>query len=623
MSYCEDGSYYNGKLLAVEGPPIPGPPGPQGEPGPAGPPGDPGPEGPAPTGVEYTVNKGIADGYAPLGSDGKVPAAHLPAAQTLPSDVERTTNKGVASGYAPLGTDGKVPAAHLPAAQTLPSDVERTTNKAAANGYAPLDGSSKVPLAHLPSNVVPRQAVSPTWQTVGDQFGRPTFPAIVAIGDSITAYNNTSANWTGAAGSRFLSWDMRGYLTWAMIETKQVGVVYQVGIGGTRSDEGLARFDTDVLSLKPHVVIEAYGVNDIHFGRTAEQIFADRLAMWQKAWDFGADVIATTVSSRSGPDPAFDATKLAELDRLNTMIRMFGSTNPRKFAVADWAAVVTDPITMLPLNGMTYDGIHPSYKGGYAMGKQLLEPLNKFLSNSVSRLAFTAGKGNLLDNGLMTGTAGTPAAPQVTGQVADGWGINPAETRPGNESTTCSKVARTDGLGEWQQVSNATLTSGVTISSLVFKNCRAEWSEGDVVQALMEYEIDPNWVPGIFNLHLRCSGTAGLLNLASSTSGGDKTLNPNNDVWPAQGSFPRKGVLATPPITIPVGTTGLQARVNIGGSGPIRIGRFIVNKLPRPSAAAFPMQTADADDFDVVPYADRDALPLPDSVIQLGPGESQ
>jgi parallel beta-helix repeat protein len=62
-----------GKLLAMPGGVGPaGPPGEPGAPGPAGPP------GPA-EGVEFQVNKGVPDGYAPLGADGLVPAAHLPA----------------------------------------------------------------------------------------------------------------------------------------------------------------------------------------------------------------------------------------------------------------------------------------------------------------------------------------------------------------------------------------------------------------------------------------------------------------------------------------------------------------------------------------------------------------
>jgi parallel beta-helix repeat protein len=62
-----------GKLIAIPGGPGPsGPPGPQGDVGPAGPP------GPA-EGVEFQINKGVPSGYAPLGADGLVPSAHLPA----------------------------------------------------------------------------------------------------------------------------------------------------------------------------------------------------------------------------------------------------------------------------------------------------------------------------------------------------------------------------------------------------------------------------------------------------------------------------------------------------------------------------------------------------------------
>lgn len=75
--------------------------------------------------------RGVASGYASLGTDGKVPSTQLPTPATggVTSHAALTglsandhpqyqlvSGKGVASGYAGLGTDGKVPAIQLPAA---------------------------------------------------------------------------------------------------------------------------------------------------------------------------------------------------------------------------------------------------------------------------------------------------------------------------------------------------------------------------------------------------------------------------------------------------------------------------------------------------------------------------
>ena len=86
-----------GKLLAMPG--GVGPAGPRGEPGAPGPAGPPGPA----EGVEFLVNKGVPSGYAPLGADGLVPAAHLPAADPgvdTMAELTDVTPTGLAVGTA-------------------------------------------------------------------------------------------------------------------------------------------------------------------------------------------------------------------------------------------------------------------------------------------------------------------------------------------------------------------------------------------------------------------------------------------------------------------------------------------------------------------------------------------
>ena len=56
-----------------------------------------------------------------------------------------TTEKGAQNGVATLGSDGKIPAAQVPALGYVP-----TTQRGAANGVASLDGNGKVPVAQIP-----------------------------------------------------------------------------------------------------------------------------------------------------------------------------------------------------------------------------------------------------------------------------------------------------------------------------------------------------------------------------------------------------------------------------------------------------------------------------------------
>ena len=57
-----------------------------------------------------------------------------------------TTEKGAQNGVATLGSDGKIPAAQVPALGYVP-----TTQRGAANGVASLDGNGKVPVAQIPN----------------------------------------------------------------------------------------------------------------------------------------------------------------------------------------------------------------------------------------------------------------------------------------------------------------------------------------------------------------------------------------------------------------------------------------------------------------------------------------
>jgi hypothetical protein len=150
-----------------------------------------------PTGADFMLferlaNKGIADGYAPLDSDGVVPLANLPPG-VVPdlSGYEVLANKGAANGYAPLGADSKVPALNLPDAPDL-SGYELLSHKGAANGYAPLGVDSKVPSANLPTRSF---IISPTYG------GKPLAGQYVVIHPAVVPFT-IAAN---AAGSRFIA----------------------------------------------------------------------------------------------------------------------------------------------------------------------------------------------------------------------------------------------------------------------------------------------------------------------------------------------------------------------------------------------------------------------------------
>lgn len=90
--------------------------------------------------LEVTANKGAANGYAALDSDGKVPTGQLPITQA-----DWTTLQGKPTYVAAGATKADARTA---------IDAEYTGNKGQPNGYASLNSSGIVPLTQIPPGVV-------------------------------------------------------------------------------------------------------------------------------------------------------------------------------------------------------------------------------------------------------------------------------------------------------------------------------------------------------------------------------------------------------------------------------------------------------------------------------------
>ncbi|MEV6399628.1 hypothetical protein AB0M39_33420 [Streptomyces sp. NPDC051907] len=154
--------------------------GPKGDTGAQGPKGDPGAGsvnsvngdlGPdivldaADVGAIPVAGKGVANGVASLGADGKVPAAQL----STPTDVVTSVNgesgpavtlsaadvgavamseKGAVNGVATLDASGDVPVAQIP---SLSGTYVAVSTRGAANGVATLDATTRLPIAQVPT----------------------------------------------------------------------------------------------------------------------------------------------------------------------------------------------------------------------------------------------------------------------------------------------------------------------------------------------------------------------------------------------------------------------------------------------------------------------------------------
>ena len=397
--------------------------------------------------------------------------------------------------------------------------------------------------------------VSPAASTTGDSNGKPTYPAIVAIGDSITENNYAATSWTGTSFSRTAAYRGDGYLARAMIIARQPCSWISSGVSGNTTTQMLARFDTDVTSLRPRVVIEAGGTNDVRTGVAASTIYANKIAMWNKAWAFGAKVIATTIP------PASDSTTAQRntAQQVNAWLREYARTNPKNFALVDWYQDLVDPLTGgVKTSVMDTLGIHPNGTGAYVVAQRFANAILQFVGYPTDPLPSdnVNDLDNMMNTPLMTGSSGTPSG-GVTGVVATSWFAS--------GSAVASKVSRADGLGEWQQLACTGTTS-------MIRNAAARWSVGDLVYASCEFETDSaGWSDGLVTAKLNCFAADGTtaLHFATAWSNGADTTS---------GGRHPSGILRTPIIQIPTGTASIRLDLQKVNAGTVRFGRFEIRK---------------------------------------------
>ncbi|GLY77456.1 GDSL-type esterase/lipase family protein [Actinoallomurus iriomotensis] len=194
-----------------------------------------------------------------------------------------------------------------------------------------------------------------------------TGPVVVALGDSITRGDGTSAD----RDQRYPDHLQRRLLS-AGIEG---AVVLNAGIGGNRLLGPLfgptmtERFTRDVLGVPEvtHVLIMG-GLNDLAMGSTAGDITAALFALARRTQEHGAQPILGTITPVGGSTyEMFQADGLEDERRaVNQAV-----TGQRDWPVADFAAALADQDdpTRLPAAFDSGDGVHPGDAGARALAE--------------------------------------------------------------------------------------------------------------------------------------------------------------------------------------------------------------------------------------------------------------
>lgn len=427
---------------------------------------------------------------------------------------------------------------------------------------------------------------------------------IALLGDSITLNNNP------VPSGGYSVYSSAGYFT---VANAMMGWPWEIagvfGYSGQTSAYILQQLP-NVLALSPLPACCAVlaGTNDRQGGLTPAQSIANIKATVAGLQAAGITPFIATIPPRS------DAGQTAAMKRadqvFNRHVREYARqqnlvlfdfyrrlVNPASAGTGAWA-LASDGVGAI--SDTTVDQIHPNNYGAYIMAVEVLSKIGGRLNlqslggqpRVTDCMYTTAGgaqvEGNIVPNGSFSGTGGTIGA-VATGQLADEWSRQGDGAPAGGGTIVLSKVPRTDGAGVWQQITisggsagdnqgNYYIRSDQDYPSVFGQVGPTTWQVGDQVWGQVEFQIDPSgWANGgdtNCNLAIRVQ----FLN----------ATGPVTDIgWGLNGTGSSKhrmasGVLRTPTVAIPPGTTAIYFWIYCVGRGTWRFDSAEIRKVITP-----------------------------------------
>jgi len=178
---------------------------------------------------------------------------------------------------------------------------------------------------------------------------------IAALGDSTTAgtpgYRSPVEAPTDGEGnpqSQYAYWLVEQHPHWRVLNR---------GVDGERSDEVAARFERDVLSRQPHVVVVIAGVNDVYQGKPIEHTKRHLRSIYDRAAEAGIPVVAGSIL----PFNTATAEQNARMHAINAWIAEQADRDPN-MAFVDTRAAVASPDDPDRL-ASSADELHPDVPG--------------------------------------------------------------------------------------------------------------------------------------------------------------------------------------------------------------------------------------------------------------------
>lgn len=153
------------------------------------------------------------------------------------------------------------------------------------------------------------------------------------------------------------------------------------GISGQSSAEILVRFQADVINLAPKVVVINLGINDIARVNgyiSKENIVLNLKSMCQLAlFNDIIPILTTTLPSNNVWGwPTADYTPAEDIAQLNDLIKELACSLNVEFV--DYYTQLADKNGGV-IDGLSYDGTHPTIEGYVEMEKIIIKLINKYL----------------------------------------------------------------------------------------------------------------------------------------------------------------------------------------------------------------------------------------------------
>jgi lysophospholipase L1-like esterase len=186
-------------------------------------------------------------------------------------------------------------------------------------------------------------------------------PRVVFLGDSITD-----------------AWRLNEYFTGRDFVNR--------GIGGQTTLQMIARFEQDVVSLNPKLVVVLGGTNDIAAGLSANQIEANLTTIGDLAKAHGIKTIFASILPVSdyhkADDPHFEMTASRPPETIQAINNwMRGWCQSQGLIYMDYYSAMVDSAGRMQAD-LSDDGLHPNAKGYRVMSPVALEAIGRVLGQT-------------------------------------------------------------------------------------------------------------------------------------------------------------------------------------------------------------------------------------------------